>query len=215
MRRGRLRRRVFARLQALRRAIFAPPGNAVGRMAWRCRRAGVAGPRLDILGDAILARLQDGIIRVGHDVRAAEPAPPPAAAIEVPAYAMPAFENPADDMPALEMPAPESVGEAPAVEVPAMAARAAAPEAEPGAVIYPWQPGPDSGDGRLLSLRAWLDYMHERGRLSPHEWTRLYELGRAPGGIQYLIRLRDYYDGSGPYPGDALAASPLRTGNAA
>lgn len=182
------------RLLALRRAIFAPPGNAVGRLAWRCRRAGVSGPRLDVLGDAILARLQAGIVRVGHEARAMEPASAPApmaAAVEVPA------------------------AEAAAVEVPAMAAQAAAAAADPGAVIYTWPAGAETTDGRLLSLRAWLDYMRERGRLSPHEWTRLYELGRAPEGIQYLIRLRDYYDGSGPYPGDALSQPALRTGTAA
>jgi hypothetical protein len=180
-----LRRRVAMRLAAVRRAIVAPPGNAIGRLAWRCRRRGVRGTDLEILGAAILARLQEGIIKVEHGARPVEPA------VEVPDV------NPATI-------------EVPTVEVPSMAEPLA-----PAAVIYAWPQGPEAVDGRLLSLRAWLDYMRERGRLSPHECTRLSELGRAPEGIQYLIRLRDYYDGTGPYPGDPLAEPVLRTGTAA
>jgi hypothetical protein len=185
MRRASLRRRAGARLAAVWRAIAAPPGNAVGRLAWRCRRAGIGGADLDVLGDAILARLQAGIIQVAHAARQAEAAPAPAT-------------EPAT-MPEPALPESEVVPQADAA----------------GAVIYAWRPGADGADGRLLSLRAWLDYMRERGRLSPHEWARLCELGHTPDGIHYLIRLRDYYDGSGPHPGEPLAEPVLRTGTAA
>lgn len=177
------RARARARVAALWSALVAPPANAVGRLAWRCRRAGLERETLAAIGNVLIARMQESIVKVGHE-------PPPA-------------------------PMPT------AAEAEGLAATVAAAAVEPdGAIIYAWpgnpEPVPDlAAAARMMSLRAWMDYMLERGRLSQEECSRLAEIARTQEGIQYLVRLRDFYEGGGPYPDLPRAAGPAISVSAA
>ncbi|MBM3487149.1 MAG: hypothetical protein FJX67_11040 [Alphaproteobacteria bacterium] len=198
---SRLRAAIGAGVRRVLRHILAPDRVALARLSLRCKRAGIDGATLEGLGALMLARLQAGTPRV--TVRAAEPVAgsQPSAAPSPEVVAAPIVSRPS---------VPESV-----VAAAAPAEPVAAPVAGPtSAVIIEWPaPRPEPVDERetaLLSLRAWIDYLHTRGRLSPVERDRLVAFGSTPAGIQYLIRLRDYYEGSGPFPGDFDAGEPVR-----
>lgn len=197
----RRRRRRPSRLRAgirfVLRRLLAPDSVALARLSLRCKRAGIDGATLEGLGAIMLARLQSGTLRVTEQAAAA--ATPAASAVAE-------ADPPVPDVVSAVAPEPEAAIVTPAPNEPA--------EAPTSAVIIEWPaPRPEPVDGRaaaLLSLRAWIDYLHTRGRLSPVERDRLIAFGSTPAGIQYLIRLRDYYEGSGPFPGDFDAGEPAR-----